>query len=132
MLRKLVDELKKEHAKGRDVSPMIAAFAAGHTVQDAKHLHDVEHGDAFTWEVARDLYLEWAAENKNRDTVRGYRSALGVTLGLASDFEPLHGKPLPSITTADLATVRDNIVARIKAARARGMEFAKQISLLRR
>lgn len=120
MLRKLVDELKKEHAKGRDVSPMIAAFAAGHTVQDAKHLNDVEHGDALTWETARDLYLEWAADNKNRDTVRGYRSALGATLGLTADFAPIHGKPLPSVTTHDLACVRDNIIARIRTERGKG------------
>ncbi len=119
-LRKLVDELKREHAKGRDVAPMIAAFAAGHTVQDAKHLHDVEHGDAITWETGRDLYLKWAADNKNRDTVRGYRSALGATLGLAADFEPLHGKPLPSITTADLATVRNNIIARCRNEKGKG------------
>lgn len=119
-LRKLVDELKREHAKGRDVAPMIAAFAAGHTLQDSKHLHDVEHGDALTWETARDLYLEWAAENKNKDTVRGYRSALGATSGLAGDFEPLKGKPLLSITTSDLARVRNNIVARCKAARGKG------------
>lgn len=119
-LRKLVDELKKEHAKGRDVAPMIVAFAAGHTVQDAKHLHEVEHGDGYTWEAARDLYLTWAADNKNKDTVRGYRSALGATLGLASDFEPIHGKPLPSITTADLATVRNNIIARCRTAKGKG------------
>ena len=119
-LRKLVDELKREHAKGRDVAPMITAFASGHTVQDAKHIHDVEHGDALTWETARDLYLEWAADNKNRDTVRGYRSALGATPGLAADFEPIHGKPLPSITTADLATVRNNIIARCRTEKGKG------------
>lgn len=119
-LRKLIDELKREHAKGRDVAPMIAAFSAGHTVQDAKHLHDVEHGDALTWETARDMYLEWAADNKEKDTVRGYRSALGATPGLAADFEPILGKPLPSITTADLATVRNNIIARIRAERGKG------------
>lgn len=119
-LRKLVDALKREHAMGRDVAPMITAFAAGHTVQDAKHLQDVEHGDGYVWETARDKYLTWAVENKNRDTVRGYRSALGATVGLTSDFEPLHGKPLASISTADLATVRNNIIARCRLAKGKG------------
>jgi len=119
-LRRLVEELKREHAKGRDVAPMIGAFAGGHTVQDAKHVHDVEHGDGYTWETARDLYLEWATENKNKDTVRGYRSALGATLGLAADFEAIRGKPLPSITTADLATVRNSIIARCRAEKGKG------------
>ena len=119
-LRALVVSLKQEHAKGRDVDPMIEAFASGHSVSDAKHLHDAEHGDTLVWEAGRDEYLAWASDNKNKDTVRGYRSALGATAGLAADFAPLHGKPLPSITTADLARVRNNIISRCRKEKGKG------------
>ncbi|MBP2445152.1 tyrosine-type recombinase/integrase [Rhizobium leguminosarum] len=120
LLRELVVALKKEAARGRPLDVMISAFAAGHSVIDAGHLHAVEHGDGVTWEVARDYYLEWAAINKNRDTVRGYRSALGVTPGLHDDFAPIHGKPIASITTSDLARVRNNIIQRGKNGEAKG------------
>jgi len=120
MLREFVAELRKEAAKGRDLSVMIQAFAAGHSVIEAGHLHAVEHGDGVTWEVARDYYLEWAAINKNKDTVRGYRSALGVNAGLHADFAPVHGKPVASITTADLARVRNNIIQRGRNGDAKG------------
>ncbi|MDX0494054.1 tyrosine-type recombinase/integrase [Sinorhizobium medicae] len=120
ILRELVVALRKEASKGRDLRVMVEAFAAGHSVIDAGHLHAVEHGDGVTWEVARDYYLEWAALNKNKDTVRGYRSALGVNDGLRADFEPIHGKPVASITTADLARVRNNIIQRGRNGEAKG------------
>ncbi|NLS04853.1 DUF4102 domain-containing protein [Rhizobium sp. P32RR-XVIII] len=120
ILRELVLELRKEAAKGRDLSVLIKSFAAGRTITDAKQLHAVEHGDGVTWEVARDYYLEWAAFNKNKDTVRGYRSALGVTEGLHADFVPIHGKPVASITTADLARIRNNIIQRGRNGEAKG------------
>lgn len=120
ILRELVEELKKEAKKGRSLETLIHSFAAGHSVTDAKHLHDVNHGDGVTWEVGRDFYLEWCAKNRNKDTARGYRSALGATPGLHDDFSPIHGKPLASIVTADLARVRNNIVARGKSGDAKG------------
>lgn len=120
ILRELVLELRREAAKGRDLSVLINAFAAGHTVTDARHLHAVEHGDGVTWEVARDYYLEWCLLNKNKDTHRGYRSALGVTDGLRADFAPIHGKPVASITTADLARVRNNVIQRGRNGEAKG------------
>ncbi|TAW73023.1 hypothetical protein ELI16_14295 [Rhizobium ruizarguesonis] len=120
ILRELVLELRKEAARGRDLNIMIKAFAAGHSVTDARHLHAVSHGDGVTWEVGRDFYLEWCAKNRNKDTARGYRSALGATPGLQADFAPIHGKPLASIVTADLARVRNNIVARGKSGEAKG------------
>jgi integrase len=119
-LRELVVELKKEAAKGRDIKPMIDAFSARRSVSEARAIHGLEHGDTISWDVARDMYLDWAADNKNKDTVRGYRSALGVTVGLHADFQPLHGKPLPSITTADLAQVRNNVIARCRDAHGKG------------
>lgn len=120
ILRELVTELRKESKKGRNLETLIHSFAAGHSVTDSRHLHDVSHGDGVTWEVGRDFYLEWCAANRNKDTARGYRSALGATAGLSEDFAPIHGKPLASIITADLARVRNNIIARGKSGDAKG------------
>lgn len=126
-LRSFVKELKIARSQGREIDTLIKAFAAGHSLSDAKNLHAVQHGDAVAWETGRDLYLEWAARNRNKDTVRGYRSALG-SAGLADDFKPIHGKPLPSITTADLATIRNNVIARGLSGDAKG-EGIRQANL---
>jgi len=126
-LREFVQTLRRTCSLGRDVDTLIEAFASGHTVTEARNIHAVEQGDGVAWETARDLYLEWAAQNKEPDTVRGYRSSLGVK-GLAEDFKPLHGKPLASITVADLATVRDNIVERCRLGEGKG-EGIRQANL---
>ncbi|UWU22998.1 hypothetical protein N2601_08650 [Rhizobium sp. CB3060] len=112
MLRELVVKIKKAAKAGQPIEILVKSFAAGHSVQDAKHLHDVATGQGVTWEVGRDLYLEWCGRNRNPDTARGYKSALGATPGLHDDFAPIHGKPLAAILTRDLAQVRDNIVSR--------------------
>jgi len=112
MLRELVVKIKKAAKAGQPIETLVKSFAAGHSVQDAEHLHDVATGQGVTWEVGRDLYLEWCGRNRNPDTARGYKSALGATPGLHDDFAPIHGKPLAAILTRDLAQVRDNIVAR--------------------
>lgn len=112
MLRELVVKIRKEAKKGNPIDTLVKSFAAGYSVQDAGHLHDVATGTGVVWEVARDLYLEWCGRNRNTDTARGYRSALGATPGLRDDFAPINGKPLAAILTRDLAQIRDNIVTR--------------------
>jgi integrase len=119
-LREFVLTLRREAKKGRNLEVLISAFAGGHSVTDAKHLHAVDHGEGVLWETARDLYLDWAAINKEKDTVRSYKSALGVTPGLHNDFAPIHGKPVASITTSDLARVRNNIIQRGRDGTAKG------------
>jgi integrase len=125
-LRELIISINKELGLGRDVKTLIHSFANGLSVADAGHLQDVHNGDGLTWEEVRDKYLAWAEINKNKATVRGYRSALGCLGGLRDDFKPIHGKPLASITTADLARVRNNIVerGRIGAAKGQGIRQA--------
>lgn len=119
-LRALVVEIHKQLAQGREVKALVETFAAGAKLPDANNAQAVEYGEGVTWEVARDEYLAWALINKNVNTYRGYRSALGVSEGLRDDFQPIHGKPLASITTADLARVRNNIVQRGRDGTAKG------------
>ncbi|AVA21950.1 hypothetical protein [Rhizobium sp. NXC24] len=131
MLRELVVKIRKEAKKGNPIDTLVKSFAAGYSVQDAGHLHDVATGTGVVWEVARDLYLEWCGRNRNPDTARGYKSALGATPGLQEDFAPIHGKPLAAILTRDLAQIRDNIVSRcteraIEELQARGDRGSKK------
>lgn len=110
-LRQFIVKIKQEEKKGLPIDALIDSFAAGFSVREAGHHHDVATGQGLTWEVARDMYLEWCAKNRNADTVRGYKSSLGVA-GLHEDFAPINGKPIASIVTTDLSEIRDNIVAR--------------------
>lgn len=136
MLRELVVKIKKAAKAGQPIETLVKSFAAGHSVQDAEHLHDIATGQGVTWEVGRDLYLEWCGRNRSPDTARGAKSALGATPGLHDDFEPIHGKPLAAILTRDLAQVRDNIVARcteraIEQQQARGTSKKDVVSGIR-
>jgi integrase len=119
-LRALIVEVHKQLAQGREVRALVEAFEAGAKLPDANNIQAVEYGEGVTWEVARDQYLAWALINKNVNTHRGYRSALGVNDGLRDDFKPIHGKPIASITTADLARVRNSIVQRGREGTAKG------------
>lgn len=118
LLRELTAKVRACWADGKDPMPLIDAFQRERDVTLASHRADVSHGIGKTWEEVRDAYLAWAGNperpQKERDTVRGYRSALGTVAGgpLERDFAPLHGKPVASITTGDLVQVRANIVER--------------------
>jgi len=114
-LRQLVVEARQLLKEDRDPQNLFDAFREQRDVSLAKNKAAVTHGIGKTWEEVRDAYLEWASNHKEKDTVRGYKSALGATKGdsiLAKDFEPLHGKPVASITTKDLVRVRSNIIER--------------------
>ncbi|MGQ5718871.1 tyrosine-type recombinase/integrase [Pseudochrobactrum asaccharolyticum] len=113
-LRQLVVEARQLVKEGREPQELFDAFREQRDVELAKNKAAVVHGIGKTWEEVRDAYLSWASEHKEPDTVRGYKSALGATKGsvLEKDFEPLHGKPVASITTKDLVRVRNNIVVR--------------------
>lgn len=80
----------------------------------ATHSAAVTHGIGSTWESVRDAYIDWIYEHREKETARGYKSALGATKGsvLEKDFAGLAGKPIASITTKDLVRVRSNIVRR--------------------
>jgi len=113
-LRELVVEARQLLKEGREPQALFDAFREQRDVAMAKNKADVAHGIGETWEEVRDAYLTWAASHKEKDTVRSYKSAIGATPGsvLERDFEPLHGKPVASITTKDLVRVRTNIVTR--------------------
>lgn len=113
-LRQLVVEARQLLKEGREPQEMFDAFREQRDVELAKNKAAVVHGIGKTWEEVRDAYLSWAAEHKEKNTVRGYKSALGATTGsvLERDFEPIHYKPVASITTKDLVRVRTNIVDR--------------------
>nr|WP_280819037.1 tyrosine-type recombinase/integrase [Tianweitania sediminis] len=101
-------------AEGRDPEDLIAAFRKEGDVKLAAERADVAHGIGETWEAVRDAYLAWVLQHRNRDTHRGYRSALGAVAGgdLEKDFAPVRGKPIVSVTTKDLVKVRSSIVKR--------------------
>jgi hypothetical protein len=110
-LRTFVEHIRAEIKKGHDPSILIKAFGEGKSYADAGNLHDVAHNGGLVWETARDMYLEFVRTNKNSNTFRSYKSALGVA-GLAADYSVLSGQPLTSITSSDLIEVRDTIVER--------------------
>ncbi|MEN3142347.1 hypothetical protein ABDF71_10055 [Ochrobactrum sp. WV_118_8] len=113
-LRQLVVEARQLLKEGRDPQELFDAFREQRDVALAKNKAAVSHGIGKTWEEVRNAYLTWASDHKEKDTVRGYKSALGATSGsvLERDFEPLHGVPVASITTKDLVRVRSNIIER--------------------
>ena len=117
MLRDLVRKARQIKSEGRDPEALIVAFRAERDVALAVARADVTDGIGSTWENVRDAYLAWLAEgHRDRDTLRGYRSALGAVAGggLEQDFAHLSGTPVVSITTKDLIRVRSNIVKRGK------------------
>ncbi|MGO8034981.1 tyrosine-type recombinase/integrase [Rhizobium leguminosarum] len=118
-LRDLVKKLRAAERLGEDVSTMIEEFKKSGSVILAVNAHNVEHGDGMMWPAARDMYLEWVRKNKEPDTYRSYRSALGC-FSLGEDFSHLTEKPVASITTRDLARVRKNITTRCHGGHARG------------
>jgi hypothetical protein len=117
MLRDLVRKARQIKSEGRDPEDLLAAFRTERDVALATARADVTHGIGDTWEHVRDAYLAWlAAGHRDKDTTRGYRSALGAVPGgdLEKDFEPVRSKPVVSISTKDLIRVRSNIVKRGK------------------
>lgn len=121
-LRDLVLQAKALEKEGRAVAPLFAEFVASRSVVEAKAKADVADGRGMLWEDARDLYLAWLKDNRSKDTYRTYRSALGAARKsqLAECFDPIAGRPLASITTADLAMVRNRINNRGKSGHAKG------------
>lgn len=118
-LRELCGKLKLASKAGEPLDTLISAFNNTGSVEEAVAHHNVDHGDGLLWEAGRDLFLEWIRINKEPDTYRSYKSALGC-FSLAADFVPLKEKPLASITTRDLARVRKNIITRCSGGNARG------------
>lgn len=113
LLRQLVAEAKRE-ADPQSLNKFFEAFRENKDVRLAKNVADIGYGTGKIWEEIRDSYLNWATTHKEKDTVRGYKSALGATPNsvLEEDFKPLHNKPISSISTRDLVRVRTNIIER--------------------
>ncbi len=121
-LRELVLQGKALEKEGRAVAPLFAEFVAHRSVPEAKAKADIADGLGMIWEDARDLYLTWVKANRSKDTYRTYRSSLGAARKsqLASCYEPISGRRLATITTADLAMVRNRINNRGKSGEAKG------------
>lgn len=117
-LREAVATARRMKADGKNPEAFLKSFVGGADVQRASHDAATSSGDMETWEQARDRYLEAILEDNARDTHRSYRSAIGAVPGspLEKDFEPVHGKPIASVTRDDLIAVRDNIHKRGKNA----------------
>lgn len=114
LLRQLVTEAKIQQKEWKSLEDFFEAFRSNKDVRLSKNVAEVGEGIGKIWEEVRDAYLKWAADHKEKDTVRGYKSALGATPDsvLAEDFKPLHNKPITSISTRDLVRVRTNIIER--------------------
>jgi integrase len=118
-LRDLTVRARAYIKEGHSPDPLIAAFlrSKNKSVIEAGHDADVELGIGDTWEQVRDAFLAAAIDPEDadvqiaKDTLRGYRSALGAVPGGAMevDFEPIRGKNIAAITTRDLAAVTRNI-----------------------
>lgn len=121
-LRDLVKQAKQLEKEGREVDTLFQAFVDSRSVTEAKAVSDVEDGLGMRWEKARDLFLVWLKANRSKDTYRTYRSALGAAhkSTLYPCFEPINGRPIAAITTADLAMVRNRINNRGKRGEAKG------------
>lgn len=113
-LRELVARVRQLRKEGRAPADLIAAYLKERDVALAAARTDVSHGIGESWEAVRDAFLAWVEKNRRPDTARGYRSSLGAVESgpIAKDFEPIHGKPVVSVTTKDLVRVRTNIVRR--------------------
>lgn len=114
MLRSAVTQARQIQKEGRDPKDFFAALKSERDVELATHRAAVSYGIGSTWENVRDAYIHWIYDHREKETARGYKSALGATKGsvLEQDFTPLAGKPIASITTKDLVRVRSNIVKR--------------------
>lgn len=123
-LRTFVEHVRSEIKKGNDPSILIKAFGSGKSHADAGSLHDVAHNGGLIWEAARDMYLDFVLQHKNKNTFRSYKSALG-TGALSADFSVISGMPLTSITSSDLIEVRDTIVERGLSGRGKGACIAQ-------
>lgn len=117
-LREMVARARRMKAEGRDHLAFIQEFVRRRDIAEAGNRADVSSGLAASWEHARDAFLQWIKDYRSADTYRGYRSSLGAVPGgaLEADFKPMHGKPLASVTLADMVVVRENIVRRGRAA----------------
>ncbi|CAN7456967.1 hypothetical protein [Pararhizobium sp. LjRoot238] len=121
-LRNLVKQAKQLEKDSRNVEALFREFVDSRSVTEAKAVADVEDGLGMRWEKARDLFLVWLKENRSKDTYRTYRSALGAACKstIYPSFEPINGRPIAAITTADLAMVRNRINVRGKRGEAKG------------
>lgn len=121
-LRDLVRQAKQLEKERRSADFLFREFVESRSVTEAKAVADVEDGLGMQWEKARDLFLVWLKENRSKDTHRTYRSALGAAhkSTLYPCFEPINGRPIAAITTADLAMVRNRINNRGKRGEAKG------------
>lgn len=121
-VREMVTEVILLHKAGKDFKTLINTFAAEKDVERAKDVQAVSNGKGMLWEDARNDYLTWAYTEYADDTVDGYKSALGaaVNSSYSTEFAPLSGKPVHSITFEDLSRVVENFVARGKAGKSLG------------
>jgi integrase len=118
-LRDLVRQAKAREKAGQEVESFFREYVASRLESPAD---DVPDGGGMVWEQARDKYLAWLKLNRSRDTYRTYRSSLGAAhkSALKECFEPISGRPIAAITTADLAMVRNKINNRGKRGEAKG------------
>ncbi|MGO7323741.1 hypothetical protein ACCS95_33615 [Rhizobium ruizarguesonis] len=121
-LRLFVADALLAHRAGQKIKTMIDAFVASKDIDTAKAHHEVSIGNSMLWEDARDDYMTWAFTEYADDTAAGYKSALGASArsSYVTEFTPISGKPIHSITFLDLSAVIENFVNRGKASAALG------------
>jgi integrase len=113
-LRQLTAKVRAAKNHGENYKTLIEKFLTHRNVETAQQHADIATGSGHTWEDVRDGYLTWVSQHRNKDTARGYRSALGAVEGgaMEKDFAHIVGKPVVAITTQDLVKVRSSIVKR--------------------
>jgi len=121
-VRQMVTEVVLLQKSGKDFKTLIATFAAEKNVELAKDVQAVYNGKGMLWEAARDKFIAWAYTEYSDDTVHGYKSALGAceNSSYKTEFEPLEGKPVHSITFEDVSAVIQNMTERGNAGKAIG------------
>lgn len=121
LVREIAVKIKESWKAGRsnaEIKVLVTSFLSQLTpspsVDSAVNQAATKLDGAWTWEVLRTEYLEWAKKYKSDATYSTYHSALGAAKNsaLAGDFQPLKGKALSNISQLDILTVRNNILER--------------------
>jgi len=121
VVREIAVKIKENWKAGRsndEIKVLVTAFLSQLTsvpsLKFASNQAATKLDGAWTWEVLRSEYLEWARQYKSDATYSTYHSALGAAKNsaLEGDFLPLKGKALTNITQLDILTVRQSILQR--------------------
>ena len=121
LIRELAVRIKANWKAGRtneEIKLLVTAFhsqmSSAPSIETASNEADVKLEGAWTWEILRSEYLEWAKKYKSDATYSTYHSALGAARNSAyeGDFLHLKGKAIANVTQLDILTVRQNILER--------------------